>query len=236
MSVLSPRKVLRPVLERAFKHFFQPKPPYKPAQLPKDDRENATALDLVQAIEQNNEREVVRLLRQGVDPQVMTRAGQLALVRAVETNRLPLAKILVEAGADPRTPDSAGRTALGMLWLDANGGKKLDPTINPAATGQARELYQSWVVRFPVGSRNDYFSPTYRDNVLTSAQHARLELESDWKPGVLVNENTTGLPTQWEKVESFRSLSELQQLRRARLIPEPAKDLGVGSLPPAHRR
>lgn len=231
MNTIQPNKTYRPVLDKLFDHLFRPKPRFEQAKPPKTEQERGTAFDLVRAIEKNDEAQVVRLLNEGVDPQVMTQNGRLALVEALERGMFQIAQRLVKSGADPRSSDGLGKTGMGVLWLTANGGQDLDPSINPKITGEARKLYEAWVVKFPVASRDDYFSHDFRDNRLTVAQHARLELESDWKQGTLVNENTVGLPTAWENVDSHRSLKELQQLRRARLIPEPDKQLGIGKLP-----
>ena len=231
MNTIQPKKASRPVLDRLFDHLFRPKPRFEPAKRPKTEAERGTAFDLVRAIEKNDEAQVERLLSQGVDPQVMTSNGRLALVEALERGMLKVAQRLVQAGADPRASDGLGKTGMGVLWLDANGGRELDPTINPKATGEARKLYEAWQVKFPVASKDDYFSSAFRDERLTAAQHARLELESDWKSGTLVNENPAGLVTRWDEVDSHRSLKELQQMRRARLIPEPDQRLGVGKLP-----
>lgn len=231
MNPVHAKKKSRPVLERVFEHYFKPKPSFQPAIKPQSEQEHSTANDLLQAVERNDFFEVERLLKNGVQPHVMGRSGRLPLVEALEMGNTKIAKRLVKAGADPRASDARGKTGMGVLWMAANGGPKLDPSINRRATGEARKLYEAWKVNFPVASQDDYFSHAFRDNQLTVAQKARLDLEADWKKGALGHENPAGLVTAWKEVTNHRSLKELQQMRRAKLIPEPKQDLQVGRLP-----
>ena len=225
----------KPVLARAFEHLFHPKPKVetKPALKPSTDKETLDATALIEAVRRNDHDEVKRLLQAGVNPQMMSKQGELAVVVAVKMGAYGLAKRLTDAGADPRATDGIGRTAVGEAWLQASGGPKLDPTIHPEATGLARQLYEGWRVSFPVSGPDDYFSPNYRNTQLNASQATRLEMDGDWKPGIDLTGDTGRSTTAWVDIDSHRSLLERQRARRARLVPEPEHEIGVGRLPTA---
>ena len=227
----SPRP--KSVLARAFEHLLRPKPKpvHQPAVAPQNEKETQDTAALIQAVRRNDHDEVNRLLRSGTNPQLLSRQGELAVVVAVKMGAYGLAKRLTDAGADPRATDGIGRTAVGEAWMQASGGRKLDPTIHPEATGAARELYDTWRVAFPVAGPEHYFSESYRHIQLNASQATRLEMDGDWKPGIDLTGDTGRSTTAWVDIDAHRSLLERQRARRARLVPEPAAEIGVGRLP-----
>lgn len=221
----------RPVLERAFENLWRPRPRMTPAHDPRTQEERDSAIDLVRAVRRNDADAVDRLLRQSVDPMCMAPDGTVALVEAVRAGFFPLAKRLVDAGADPRAADRSGVTALGLAWLQANGGPDLDPSIAPKACGEARALLSAWEHRFPATSREDYFSRSFQDDRLGIGAKARLDLESPWAPLSNALQSVDAGSASWATVDSEASLTDLQTFRRARKIPDPDPALGWGRLP-----
>jgi hypothetical protein len=230
MPVLQPSQL--PVLQNVFDALIRhprpalraaPKPTTTPARDARDKPEADQALDLVTAIQKKDLTTFERLLKQGVKPFVRTRDGRLPLVEAALVGNMTMADRLVQLGADPRDHDGLGRTAMGVVWLQANGGPELDTSIAPRASGQASRLLTKWQTAFPVQSMNDFFSVDFRERHMSVAQQARLDLEPSLQ--VAFSDQMQGggnLP--WDQVLSETTLAERQHQRRARLAGAPEKD------------
>ena len=214
---------------------LRPKPP-KPAPTPARDpltkNEADQALELVRAIERKDLKIVDQLLKSGTKPFVRTPDGRLPLVEAAIAGNISVTMRLVEAGADPRDADGLGRTALGVVWLQANGGPDLDPSIAPKMTGQAGRLLTQWQQAFPVrNNMDDYFSVDFRHNHMSAPQAARLDLEPSLRVAFSDQANFAGGSLPWEQVTSVKTLQQRQHERRARVAVAPEKTPELLPLP-----
>lgn len=200
------------------------RPTPTPAREPVNKTEADQALELVKAIERRDLKGFEKLLKDGAKPFVRTPDGRLPLVEAALVGNLTMIQGLVNAGADPRDPDRLGRTAMGITWLQANGGPELDPTIAPKATGQAGRLLTQWRHAFPVRNMDDFFTPQFRSTHMSVAQAARLDLEPSLRVAFSDQDNFGGGSLPWEQVTSAQTLQQRQHERRARLAPAPEKN------------
>ena len=230
MPVLQPSQ--SPVLQNVFDALIRrPKSSLRVAPIPKpiparearDKPEADQALDLVTAIQKKDLVAFERLLKQGVKPFVRTRDGRLPLVEATLVGNVAMADRLVQLGADPRDQDGLGRTAMGVVWLQANGGPELDPSIAPRAAGQANRLLMKWQTAFPVQNMNDFFSVSFREAHMSVAQQARLDLEPALQ-AAFSDQMRGGGQLPWDEITSGTTLAERQHQRRARLTGAPDKD------------
>ncbi len=218
-------------LENAFAALIrQPSKPKPPQPKPTSARDPLTlseadqAMELVRAIERQDLKAFEQLLQRGAKPFIRTTDGRLPLVEAVMVGNTTMAQRLVEAGADPRDHDGVGRSALGMAWLQANGGPELDPSIAPKATGEARKLFETWQRAFPIQGMDDFFSPQFRQQKMDSAQAARLDLEPALNTPYSDEVGFAGGTLPWEQITSSQTLRQRQHERRAKLIGAPEKD------------
>lgn len=186
---------------------------------------------LTQAIEQNDNVLVTQLLQSRLDINATDSMGRLPLVMALEKGQLSIARQMVDLGADPRHQDPRGKSALGALWLESVGGVGLQPENQSHHSGQASELLAQWQARFPVRDKNDIFSPSFREQHFPAATHARFELDPRIQSRGLGADQAPAANVQWDEMDSGISLALRQQQRRAKMIPPPNPDLGMGRLP-----